>query len=452
MAARSKQEVEQIKKWLREKMTDCIDLEDRELSLKDKGATLIYLKSVTDSNVIYRFLITPFFETDSIQDFEDFVTSFPAATEPKDQEDMLNQILKGYVAIFTNDRIYIVQMKKVAGSTVSEATAEVNVQGSTDAFTENLEVNLNLIRHRYQSANLKVEMKTLGSISQTSVGIVYDTTKVDKEVLDEVKKRLSEVDVEMLISAGELEQEISGRKFDIFPTTLVTERPDRMVKGLSVGKIGIVIDKTKFSLIAPSIFHDFFAAMDDRIQLPLVGWFLKALRYAGLLATLTLPAFYVAFASYNPEILRLQITLMIAGTRANVPYPAIIEVLLMLIMVEFLIEASIRLPKTIGPTATTVGGLILGTAATEAGLVGSVMIILVSAVAITNFVIPINMMNFTVRVLRYGFLALASIFGLVGIVLGFLAVVVYLSQMRSFNRPYFNVLADDNSRKGKTYG
>ncbi|WP_026692562.1 spore germination protein [Peribacillus kribbensis] len=452
MAIKTKTEIEKQADWIREQLSECVDLEDRQLSVNDKSAQLLFMKSVCDSNIIYRYVISPFFEIKDIKKFEDYVRSFPGEEVPKDQHKILSNMLKGYAAIFTEENIFVIQMKKVAGSAVTEATAEVNVQGSPDAFTENIEVNMNLIRHRYQTANLKAEIQVIGSLSQTNIALMYDSTKVDNQVLKELKKRLSDIEVDVLIAAGELEQKLSGRKLDIFPTSLVTERPDRMVKSISKGKIGVIIDKTKFAIIAPSIFYDFFSAMDDRIQLPLVGYFLKGIRYLGLTATLTLPAFYVAFSSYNPEILRVQVTLMIAGSRANVPYPAIMEVLFMLLMVEFLIEASIRLPKTIGPTATTVGGLILGQAATEAGLVSSIMIILVSAVAITNFVIPINMMNFTVRVLRYGFLALGFFFGLVGIVLGFVGLIAYLSELRSYNRPYFNVLADTDSRKGKTYG
>ncbi|MBM7694233.1 spore germination protein [Peribacillus deserti] len=452
MAIKVKTEIEKVHEWLKQQLEDCADVEDRELSSQEKKAKIIYLKSVTDSQLVNRFIVTPFYEMKDIQAFMDYIVSFPAEKEPKDQHEALSLLLKGFVIIFAEGKYVAFQAKKMAGSGVTEASAEVNVQGSPDAFTENLEVNLNLIRHRYQTANLKVELNVVGSISQSTIGILYDSNKVDKGVLQELKDRLKTIDMEVLITAGELEQKLAGRKFDIFPTMVVTERPDRMVKCLEQGKICLILDKSKYAIILPSVFQDFFAAMDDRIQLPLVGWFLKTIRYAGLVATLSLPAFYVAFASYNPEILRVQLTLMIAGSRATVPYPAVIEVFLMLIMVEFLIEASIRLPKTIGPTATTVGGLILGTAATEAGLVGNIMIILVSAVAITNFVIPINMMNFSVRVLRYGFLFLASLFGLVGIVLGFVGIVVYLAQMRSFGRPYFNILADTDSRKGKSYG
>ncbi len=146
----------------------------------------------------------------------------------------------------------------------------------------------------------------------------------------------------------------------------------------------------------------------------------------------------------------MQIALLIAGSRATVPYPSFVEVLVMLMMMEFLTEASLRLPKAIGPTATTVGGLILGQAATAAGLVGNIMIILVSAVAISNFLIPLNMMSLSIRVLKYIFLMAAAILGLVGVVVCLVGFTMYLCRQRCFGQPYFRMFALDTvgNRKG----
>ncbi|GAE06703.1 spore germination protein GerKA [Paenibacillus sp. JCM 10914] len=229
---------------------------------------------------------------------------------------------------------------------------------------------------------------------------------------------------------------------------MLTERPDRTVMNISQGKIAVLVDSTGYAILLPAIFNDFFTAMDDKIQLPPIGWFLKGVRYIALFVTVLMPSFYVAFTSYNPEILKLQITLLVAGSRATVPYPSFFEVLFMLLAMEFLTEASVRLPKAIGQTATTVGGLILGTAATEAGLVSNVMIILVAAVAITNFVIPINMMSSGIRVTKYLFIVLSILFGLVGIVLGMIAMILYLTSLRSFGQPYLRMFSMDWKRKG----
>ncbi|MFC0273977.1 spore germination protein [Metabacillus herbersteinensis] len=171
-----------------------------------------------------------------------------------------------------------------------------------------------------------------------------------------------------------------------------------------------------------------------------------------MLLTITLPALYIAIVSYNPVIFRIQLTTSIAGSRAAVPYPSFIEVFIMLFLIEALVEASIRLPKSIGPTATTVGGLILGQAAQQAGLIGSIMIIITSTVAISNFVIPINAMSFAIRVVKYPLIILAIFFGITGVISGVYCFLLYLANMRSFGEPYLRIFIGEDSPSGYKKG
>ncbi|WP_410771713.1 spore germination protein [Fontibacillus sp. BL9] len=434
--------------WLSEMMSGQVDYEQRMLgSSGDIG--LQYLRSLTNSDTINRYVIVPGYEMDDVQAFESYISSFPGTIRPGERQQILEYVLKGFAYIQIASRGYLFDAVKVESSGIGEAVNESIVQGPRDALSESIEMNLNLIRRRYQSAALKVDMLTLGKMSHTSVAILYDTDRVDQQVLKEMKKRIANVDIDILQSAGELEKYITPERFRVFPTMVVTERPDRVVFNIAEGKVAVLIDSNGFAILAPVVFNDFFTAMDDKIQVPLVGWFLKIIRYIGLFLTLTLPAFYVTFASYNPEILKVQISLLIAGSRAAVPYPSFMEVFLMLLMMEFLTEASLRLPKAIGPTATTVGGLILGQAATQAGLVSNIMIILVSAVAISNFIIPLSMMGYTIRVIKYGIVLFAITFGLVGIVVSIVGLIMYLSGLRSFGRPYMKMFALESKARGK---
>jgi spore germination protein len=433
------QSIEDTYDWLTEQFAECADLEYREMQNTSYACHTLYLKSICEPQTVYRHIVAPFFDAKSLAQFEYYVSSFPGTEELTDAEDMKAHILMGYVLIVIGSRAYLLEARMTKASQVTEAKVEAIVQGPDDAFNEDIETNINLVRRRYESADLKIEIQSIGTKSQTKIAIMFDNAKVDFEVLAELRKRLASLQIEILQSTGALEKLLSAAKISIFPTMVTTERPDRTVKCINEGKIAILVSSTGYALILPSVFGDFFTAMDDKIQLPFTSFFLKSIRYIGLFITLTLPAFYVAFTSYNPEILKAQVALLIGGSRASVPYPAFVEVLLMLTMMEFLVEASLRLPKAVGPTATTVGGLILGQAATEAGLVGNIMIILVSAVAISNFVIPITMMNYSIRVIKYAFVLLATVFGLVGIVVGMLATIMYLSHLTSFGKPYFQV-------------
>ncbi|MEK8131844.1 spore germination protein [Paenibacillus filicis] len=428
------------KEWILGELADSADVESRKLVTDAGSVDLIYMTSLCDSLTIKQSVVKPLYELGNERRYHQYITSFPGSKSSDHPKEALEAVLRGYALLFVHGDMVLFDAKKIEASPVADAKVESIVQGPADSFTESLETNINLVRRRYPSEALKLETRTIGTTSQTKVAIAYDKKRVSPKVLDELRERLDRLELDMLQSAGELLQILSPTRFSLFPTMIVTERPDRVVKNLSEGKIAILLDTSGFVIVLPSVFYDFFSAMDDRIQMPLVGFFLKTLRMLGLFMALTIPAFYIAFTSFNPEILRVQITLLIAGSRASVPYPSFVEVLFMLIMMEFLVEASLRLPKSIGPTATTVGGLILGQAATEAGLVGNIMIILVSAVAISNFVIPINMMNFSIRVIKYGFVGLATVLGLVGIVLGVIALIIYLSSLRSFGEPYFTII------------
>ena len=429
--------------WIKEQLSGFADLIDKTLTAPFGQISLIYIKSVTDSQTVSHSIIAPFYEMEETYAYYDYIATYPGSEEASTGKRAIELLLSGYVLIGINDALCFFDALNAETSSVKETSTESITQGPSDALTENLAVNLNMIRRRYQSSELKMESMLIGSISRTKVAILYDDSRVNHEVLKELKLNLSKVKIDILQASGELEKLISSDKLRLFPKSIVTERPDRVVFNLSEGKVAVMLDTTGYAILLPCIFNDFFTAMDDKIQLPFVGRFLKLLRIIGVAMTLWLPALYVAFTSYNPEIVRVQIALLIAGSRATVPYPSFVEVLVMLMMMEFLTEASLRLPKAIGPTATTVGGLILGQAATAAGLVGNIMIILVSAVAISNFLIPLNMMSLSIRVLKYIFLMAAAILGLVGVVVCLVGFTMYLCRQRCFGQPYFRMFALD---------
>lgn len=444
--------VENASDWLREKLTKQSDYEEITLGASSQ-IQLQYLKSVTNSDLVFQYVVVPSYEMAHVEAYEAYIATFPGTGKADDLQKLIEGILEGYTLVSIGANSYLFNSVKVESSGVGEAINEAIVQGPRDAFSESIETNLNLIRRRYQTSELKVETMTLGRLSRTAIAIVYDQERVDSSVLDQVKNRLDKIQIDILQSAGELEKYLSPHRFRIFPNMVVTERPDRVVLNLTEGKVAILMDTTGFAILAPCVFTDFFSAMDDKIQIPLVSQFLKMIRYIGLFMTLTLPGLYVTFASYNPEILKSQLVLLIAGSRAAVPYPSFMEVFFMLLMMEFLTEASLRLPKAIGPTATTVGGLILGQAATQAGLVSNIMIILVSAVAISNFVIPLSMMGYTIRVIKYIIVATAMIFGIVGVLISVVGIIMYLSDVRSFGKPYFRLtLLESKGKAGQQHG
>ncbi|MBO0961167.1 spore germination protein [Neobacillus sp. MM2021_6] len=432
--------VEAIKESLRNKIQPSEDVVFKELHTKEKYIEAFYIKTISDETIIRDNMIIPFFEIASPDQFLAYLQSIPAIKPFENEQKALDDLIRGVAILYYQDNIFLLDSMVDRNNSVLDTTVETTIQGPQSGLSESLPTNLGLIRQRYPATSLRVESTTVGVISKTKMMILHDTRFADPKTLESIKQFLASIDVQMFQSGEQLLDIIKKSNRALVPLMLVTERPDRIAVNLASGKIILLVSGSPFAVILPTVMKDFMSSMADIYQAYWVGRFLQLLRYIGFLTSLVLPGLYVAVTSYNPELFRVQLALSIAGSRQSVPYPSFIEVLLMLFMMELLTEASIRLPKAIGPTATTVGGLILGQAATEAGLVSNIMIIIVSSVAISNFVVPINAFSFTLRIMKYFVLAMSTFFGLVGVVLGFFILVAYMVKLDSFGEPYLTLI------------
>ncbi|WP_438444548.1 spore germination protein [Gorillibacterium sp. sgz5001074] len=442
------QAIESVKRML----GDSADFVSLTLQHGQEEAAFLYIKTLVDEKTLEAKFITPYVQAGSFSQYERETLCLSGVEQIEPGPDIASAMLQGKALCAAGGRLYLLDVLQVRNDRVSEATVEATVQGPKFALSEALSVNLNLIRSRYPQPSLKVEMLTVGKVSKTMAAMIYDQDTVDPKLLDQVKTALARIRTDMVQSVGELHRELTGVRFELFPTLMITERPDRIAHNLMHGKVVFVLNGTPFVLILPTVFYDFMAAMDDIYQHYWPSRVIVVLRYAGLIISLMLSAVYVAITSFNPEILRVQLALSIAGSRAPVPYPSYIEVMFMLLMMEMLMEASIRLPKAIGSTATTVGGLILGQAATQAGLISNIMIIIVASVAISNFVVPVNAMTVGIRFTKYLFLIMATFFGIVGILLVLVMLVAYLTNKEVFGQPYLKLFmeAKSDSRKQRS--
>lgn len=438
--------VENVKAEIQNQLISSIDFKSQTYTYMGQKIEILYLSSLCDEKKMKNEILEPLNQKDRTKSFEKYLEELPNLAPCKSSDEAVQLLLKGNIGVFLSHTFFFIDMLKQLNDQQIDANVENAIQGPQLALSENVTLSLSLIRGRYHSPTLKVEERQLGKLSQTKIYILYDEVLAEPESVKILKDKLSNIHVDVLQAAGQLERFVNDQKRSLFPKMMITERPDRVAINLSQGKVVILINGTPFALIGPTVFYDFFSAVDDLYQNYFVSRFLVILRYLGLFISLTVPALYVAIASFNPEIFRVQLTLSIAGSRAAVPYPSFIEVLFMLGTMEFITEASIRLPKAIGPTATTVGGLILGQAAQQAGLVSTIMIIVVAAVAIANFVIPINSMSFAIRVAKYFLIVLASFFGIIGVVAGMVGMVIYLCGMRSLGQPYFKLFMFESEK------
>lgn len=432
-----KSDLEEELKWLINELKPSSDIVHKPLRLDDKHAELVYIKSVVDGAQLQQIVIKPFFELASEQHVEAYLKSLPNQQDISSKEQVLLELTKGSVVVRLKNELLLFDLKKVNTDTVKESNIEPTIMGPQYALSEDIGTNLNLIRQRYHKPSLTVETVVVGKSSNQSLAIIYDQECVREGVLKQIKSKIESLDHPVIQTTTQLQRLINGRKRSLIPTMMMTERTDRIVYNLSAGKVVLLLDGSPTTIIAPAVFWDFMTSMEDNYGMYWVSKFSKFLRYLGLFTSLILPGLYVAATSFNPEVFRVELALSIAGSRIGVPYPSFVEVLFMLIVMELLTEASIRLPKAVTGTATTVGGLILGTAATEAALASNIIIIIVALVAISTFVIPINEMGFAIRIVRYLLLLSATVAGLAGLALGLIGILMYLASTESFGEPYF---------------
>ncbi|GIP16995.1 spore germination protein B1 [Paenibacillus montaniterrae] len=411
---------------------------------------LAYYLPICDEQKIHDYITVPFSKNQyPIMNLFLSNANFKRVTDPAKWNDLL---LRGQALVEYQNQIFSFDALKYEYLNLPDSNFEPSIRGPQHSLSEDPIISLNIIRNSYMSPELVIDKMQIGNISQTNLYILYDQRKVNHHTLDNVKNKLSSIHIDLIHSSGELERLLNGKKYQLFPTLLVTERFDRIGRALSFGKIVLILKGSQFALILPVTFYDFMHSVEDHYESYWMTKMIVVIRYIALILTTTLPGLYIAILSYNPEIFRLQLAFTLVASRSIVPYPSFIEVIIMLVMIEMLLEASIRTPKLIGSTSTTVGGLILGTAIQQAGLVSSIMIIVTSLVAISNLVLPIHTMSLAIRFLKYPIIVAAIFFGLAGVFLGILYYITCLCSTRSFGEYYFRLRGNASSQHGDIGG
>ncbi|OZB99077.1 hypothetical protein CJP46_02090 [Paenibacillus sp. XY044] len=347
-------------------------------------------------------------------------------------------LLSGDTLLFI-DRIGTAIIASTKGGerrSVSEPESQTVIRGPREGFTESIRTNTALLRRKIKSPNLWLEEMQLGRVTQTDVGIMYIHGIVDDKNVEEVRKRLSVIDIDGVLESGYIEELIENTNKTIFPTIYHSERPDVIAASLLEGRIAILVDGTPFVLLLPTTFNMFFQASEDYYSRFDVGSLIRVLRFSSFIIGLLLPSFYVAIIGFHQEMIPTSWLLKLAVQREGVPFPAFVEAFIMETVFEILREAGVRMPRSVGNTISIVGGLVLGQAAVEAGIVSPVVVIVVSLTAIASFVSPAYNIGIAARMLRFIMLISASLFGIYGIACTLLMMVLHLCSLKSLNVPY----------------
>lgn len=432
--------------WLDETFKDTNELTKKLLEDDNRQAQVLYIKPLINQELMQQIIIKPFFEMTSERKYISYLQALPQFQESQSKEQLKQEILNGYVLLFIQNEFYLLDLKYSFNDQANTTSVEPTIHGSQIALSDNIATNINLIRSNYHQPSLYVEYSTIGAVNNHKIAIIYDKQKVNEQVLKIIVEKLQKVDKQVITSTVQLNNYLNNKRISLFPQMVITERPDRIVYNLSGGKVILLVDANPQALIAPVFFFDFMSSMEDNYHTFIISFFLKLLRYIGLFISLLLPGLYIGITSFAPEVFRTELALTIASSRIGVPFSSFVEVLFMLFFMEMLLEASIRLPKSVSATATTVGGLILGSAVTEASLASDIMIIIVSAVAISTFVIPINEMAFSIRVVRLFLILASTIFGLAGLTIGLYVLIMYLVSIDSFGEPYLKFYRNKDNK------
>jgi spore germination protein KA len=355
-----------------------------------------------------------------------------------------------YTAILSGDTIFLVDCctKGLIFSTkggeqraIEEPTSQTVIRGPRESFTENLRTNTALIRRKIKSNNLWLETKEIGRVTKTNVAIMYINGIVNPNVVKEVHERLDRIHIDGIFESANIEELIEDETFTPFPTIYNTERPDAVAASLLEGRVAICIDGTPFVLLVPALFIQFFQASEDYYSRFDIATLVRILRIICFVIALLGPSLYIALTTFHQEMIPTPLLISIAAQREGVPFPAFIEAFMMEVTFEILREAGVRMPRAVGSAISIVGALVLGQAAVEAGIVSPVMVIVVAITAISNFVFPSISMASSIRISRFILMVLAASFGLYGIIIGLIVMLLHLSSLRSFGVSYMSPMA-----------
>ncbi|PGZ93012.1 spore germination protein [Bacillus sp. AFS029533] len=425
---------------LKDEFSNVFDFKTRKITFNNKPLCIAFIDTISNKDIINEKIIKVLLNIKQ----GNIMTDLPVSTIST--TNCLNEIQEALtngntvLLVDSSNEAFIIDTVLFEVRSTSEPTNEKVVSGSHDGFVESLNKNINFLRSRIRSSDFKIEVLPIGSPS-TNVGILYLDNIVNKDILEIVKFRINLIQLENNLTTGKLEEFIEDSSLSPFPQILETERPDRVISNLFDGKICVIVEGSPTVSIMPASFFTFFQTPDDYNGRVLIGTFLRIIRLFSFFLCITLPAVYISIVSFSYEILPYELVTTIQNSIEFVPFSPFVEAIIMQLILELLREASIRLPSPIAQTIGIVGGLVIGTAIVEANLVSNTMIVVLAITAVASFIVPVHEMSFSLRLLSFPMIILASIYGFVGIIFGLTLIFIHIIKLESFGTPYFSPLA-----------
>lgn len=420
-------------------------------TLADDQALVVYINGLIDKEALNQHILQPLMQNlTSPLDIKSTV-SISGMEESYNMDNIIKGITSGNIILFHEglDISYILNLASYEKRPVGESQNEQVLKGPKEAFVEDIGVNKTLIRRKIRNNNLVFEDMIFGRESNTKVSLVYINGIVNVDILAELKARLKELEMDSILDISYIEEYIDDAPKSMSNTVFNTEKSDVVAAKILEGRIGILCDGSPSVTTLPSIFAENLMAAEDYYLKPSHGTYLRIIRTISFFTSIGLAGVYISLINFHQEMIPTDLLISMARQREGVPLPSFLEAILMMLFFELLKEAGLRLPKPVGQTATIVGGLVIGQAAVDANLVSAVMVIIVSASGITEFVNP--QLKQMIIFNRFVLFLFAAAFGLYGLVCGMLILTFHLVSIRSFGVPYLYPIAPYDKKGMKDF-
>ena len=448
-------ELEKNEKRINTMCTDCADIIQKKMKIgkrKQVNCLLVYVESAI-SNLIMQDsalgkLLTQLEEMEDekiIPSISQNALGMADTAEFSDLSGGMSAMLAGNALFLIDgyDKAIKIGTKGYPGLGVSKSESEKVLRGSNESFTESEKINSALIRKRIRDTRLKVKEKPVGQHSHTMTALVYLEDLAYPDLVKKMEQELESFEIDGVMDSGVIEQVTKETWYSPFPQYQTTERPDKAAMAILEGRIVLLSDNSPQALILPTTYHSFFQTPDDYYSHFLMVTFLRLLRYVAAFLAISLPGLYLAVTNFHTQILPTNLILSLSMAREGVPFPGVVEVILLEISFELLREAGIRMPGQIGNTIGIVGGLIIGQAAVTANLVSPMVVIIVAMTALCSFSIPNEEFAEACRLVKFGVILCCSFFGIAGFVFAWFLLLSHLARLKSFGIPYLMPFVSD---------
>ena len=409
---------------------------------------IVFIETVTSSNKINNYILKEIIENIKKISHKN-INLFIAGPNTKsiNQNEIFDYISNGYACILCKNNILAIEVKADINRSIDIPNTEPSLTGPKDAFTENYQTNIGLIKRRIKDQKLAIKNLKIGTKTQTNLGVIYLDDMVNKELLKTIMAKISNLSISGIIDSRDLSLYLENNSHSHFPTILKTERPDIVCKALLEGKIVISVDTSCYALIIPAYFIDFINPRIDDYSKDKNISFVKILRFFCFLITLLFPAFYISLINYNQETIPTSLLINFSIQRNGVPFPAVIEAFIMIILCEILRESDLRFPNSYGSAISILGALIIGEAAVSAGIVSPIMIIVIAITFITSLVFTEYELINALRYYRFIFLFSAACLGIFGMILFGIAFITNLNSIDNYTNSYLSLKRKDQNEK-----